>query len=58
MVIPSVAAAAGSAAGSRTIQEGDLVVVYESFNAIKAVYVDKKGQYANRYGTFLHKVLP
>jgi hypothetical protein len=42
--------------GPRLIQEGDLVVVYESYNAIKAVYVDKKGQYANRFGNFQHKV--
>jgi hypothetical protein len=52
MVLPQ----ASTGPGPRLIQEGDLVVVYESYNAIKAVYVDKKGQYANRFGNFQHKV--
>jgi hypothetical protein len=48
---------AATGPGPRLIQEGDLVVVYESYNAIKAVYVDKKkGQHANRFGNFQHKV--
>jgi hypothetical protein len=53
MVLPQ----AVTGPGPRLIQEGDLAVVYESYNAIKAVYVDsKKGQYANRFGNFQHKV--
>uniref|UniRef100_A0A383VEF1 tRNA (adenine(58)-N(1))-methyltransferase n=1 Tax=Tetradesmus obliquus TaxID=3088 RepID=A0A383VEF1_TETOB len=51
MVLPQAA----TGPGPKLIQEGDLVVVYESYNAIKAVYVDKKGQYANRFGNFQHK---
>ncbi|KAF6250328.1 tRNA methyltransferase complex GCD14 subunit-domain-containing protein [Scenedesmus sp. NREL 46B-D3] len=51
MVLPQ----AVTGPGPRLIQEGDLVVVYESYNALKAVYVDKKGQCANRFGNFQHK---
>lgn len=40
----------------RRIQEGDLVIVYESYTNIKAVYVNSKEKIHNRYGTFLHKV--
>lgn len=52
MVLPSEQAGPSP----RTIQEGDLVVIYESFNSIKFAYVDKKYNYANRFGTFHHKV--
>jgi len=40
----------------RKIKEGDLVVVYENYTSIKAVYVDIKDKVQNRYGTFMHKV--
>jgi hypothetical protein len=30
--------------------------VYESFNAAKAVTVEPKGHYQNRFGSFFHKV--
>jgi hypothetical protein len=51
----ALAAAAGS---SGTIQEGDLVIVYESFSSIKYVYVTQKGCFSNKFGNFLHKVRP
>lgn len=54
MVLPSEAAGPSP----RTIQEGDLVVIYESFNSIKFAYVEKKASYVNRFGTFHHKVGP
>ena len=40
----------------RVIQEGDTVVVYERFDAMKAVTVTTKGQYSNRFGNFAMKV--
>ena len=42
--------------GPRKIANGDLVIVYESFNAMKAVYVDAKEAFRNRFGTFPQKV--
>lgn len=50
------AAAASVPAASRVIQEGDLVIVYESFQSIKHIYVDPKAQFQNRYGCFNQKV--
>jgi hypothetical protein len=44
------------AAGPRPIQEGDLVIVYESYNSIKSLHVDPKGQFSNRFGNFAQKV--
>jgi len=41
---------------ARPIQEGDLVVVYEGFDNMKAVRVTANGQYNNKYGSFAHKV--
>lgn len=38
--------------GLRTIQDGGLVVVYESFNAMKAVKVDRTKTVQNRHGVF------
>ena len=38
------------------IQEGDMVIVYERFDSMKAVTVSAKGQYQNRFGCFLMKV--
>jgi hypothetical protein len=52
MVIPSE----HTSPSPRCISEGDLVIVYESFNAIKAVTVEPKGHYQNRFGAFFHKV--
>jgi hypothetical protein len=40
---------------SRTIQEGDLVIVYESHMAMKALVVRKDGVFSNRFGQFLVK---
>ena len=37
------------------IAEGDLVIVYESFSAMKAVYVEAGAAFQNRFGTFPHK---
>eukprot|EP00775_Hariotina_reticulata_P001132 gene1132-1469_t len=51
MVLPSSEAVPAE----RRIKEGDLVIVYESYTNIKAVYVDSKEKIHNRYGTFLHK---
>lgn len=51
------AAAASSSSAPRTIREGDLVIVYESPQSMKAVTIDGgKGQFQNRFGNFPHKV--
>ena len=39
-----------------TIQPGDLVVVYERFNAMKAVYVDPSKVHDTKFGGFQMKV--
>ncbi|KAI7845297.1 hypothetical protein COHA_001140 [Chlorella ohadii] len=39
----------------RSIAEGDLVVVYEGYDNMKAVRVAANGNYNNKYGTFPHK---
>lgn len=52
----AAAAQAHVPAASRTIKEGDLVIVYESFQSIKHIYVDPKAQFQNRYGCFNQKV--
>ena len=53
------AAAASSSSSPRTIREGDLVIVYESPQSMKAVTIDgAKGQFQNRFGNFPHKVGP
>jgi hypothetical protein len=51
MVLPQPA----EGPGPRLIKEGDLVIVYESFLAIKSAYVDSKATYASRFGKFPHK---
>jgi len=44
------------AQGGRKISDGDLVVVYESYDCMKAVRVEsKRGQLNNRHGAFLHR---
>lgn len=50
------AATAAASAAANTIKEGDLVIVYESFQSIKHLYVDSKAQFQNRYGRFNQKV--
>ena len=51
------AAAASSSSAPRTIREGELVIVYESPQSMKAVTIDgAKGQFQNRFGNFPHKV--
>ncbi|KAL3680562.1 hypothetical protein R1sor_023518 [Riccia sorocarpa] len=40
--------------GDRLIQDGDLVIVYESYKQMKAVTVTKNGEFQNRYGLFMH----
>ena len=42
----------------RTIQAGDLVIVYESINSLKAVVVDPSIRFENRFGSFAQKVSP
>ena len=39
-----------------TMQEGDLVVVYEHYNSMKAVYISAGAKFENRFGSFPHKV--
>lgn len=42
--------------GGRRIQDGDLVVVYESYDSMRAHYVEaRKGQLSNKHGHFPHK---
>ncbi|KAF5842670.1 S-adenosyl-L-methionine-dependent methyltransferase [Dunaliella salina] len=43
------------AQGQPRIQDKSLVIVYESINSMKAVHVDAKARYDNRYGSFLQK---
>lgn len=57
----SAAAATATAAeeagpGPGTIKDGDLVIVYESFNAMRSVTVDSKGRLETKFGSFRHKV--
>lgn len=46
----------GSDGNERTIQEGDLVIVYERFDAMKAVTVKSSDIFQNRFGAFAMKV--
>lgn len=39
----------------RCIAEGDLLVVYEGFDSMKAQRVVAKGQYNNKFGSFYHQ---
>lgn len=56
MIIPVSDVGALAATAKRTIKAGDLVVVYEGFSSMKYVTIDPKGQFNNRYATFLQKV--
>ena len=44
-------------ATQRTIADGDLVILYEQFDSMKAVYVDAKENIQSRFGCFPMKVL-
>lgn len=52
------ALAASASCSPRTIQVGDLVIVYEGINSMKAVSVSDRGGYENKFGYFAHKVGP
>ena len=41
---------------TKNIQDGDLVIVYESFTSLKAVDVESTGHFQNAYGLFPMKV--
>ncbi len=45
-----------ASASARTIAVGDLVIVYETPMSMKAVTVEAKGQFQNRFGSFQHRV--
>jgi tRNA (adenine57-N1/adenine58-N1)-methyltransferase len=38
----------------RRIQEGDLIIIYESHDRMKAVQVSAKDTLQNRFGSFKH----
>jgi hypothetical protein len=40
----------------RTIQPGDMVIVYERYDSMKSLTVSQKGRYNNRWGSFPMKV--
>lgn len=40
----------------RRIEQGDLVIVYERFDSMKAVRVSAKDTFQNRFGAFPMKV--
>lgn len=42
----------------RTIADGDLVILYEQFDSMKAVYVNAKENIQSRFGCFPMKVHP
>ena len=42
----------------RTIKAGDLVVVYEGYQSLKAVYIDPVKCHNTRNGSFPHKASP
>ena len=46
------AEAGGEGAGAGAIREGDLVVVYERADSMKAARVQAAGAYGSRFGTF------
>jgi hypothetical protein len=45
-----------SLAGPRCIQEGDLVIIYETPQSLRSALVTQKGRFDNRFGSFTHKV--
>jgi tRNA (adenine57-N1/adenine58-N1)-methyltransferase len=49
--------AESAAQPERAIAEGDLVVVYEGFESMKAVRVAARAQFQNKFGCFDHKVI-
>lgn len=42
--------------GKPSIEEGDMVIVYERFDSMKAMTVTAAGGYQNRFGHFMMKV--
>ena len=40
----------------RLMRDGDLVVVYERFDSMKAVTLSAKGTFSNKFGNFPMKV--
>ena len=50
--------AESAAQPERAIAEGDLVVVYEGFESMKAVRVAARAQFQNKFGCFDHKGPP
>ena len=38
------------------IKDGDMVIVYERFDSMKAVTVTTDGKYQNKFGLFIMKV--
>lgn len=46
----------GPAGEAPVIKDGDMVIVYERFDSMKAVTVTSAGQYQNKFGLFLMKV--
>ena len=49
-------AESSNTAWDRNIQDGDLVVVYERFDSLKAVVVNSRSEFSNRFGHFQMKV--
>ncbi len=45
-----------AAASPRCIQSGELVVIYERFDMIKAARVNVKNSHTNKWGTYPMKV--
>ena len=42
--------------GKPSIEEGDMVILYERFDSMKALTVTANGSYQNRFGLFMMKV--
>lgn len=40
----------------RSIQAGDMVIVYERYDSMKSMTVSQSGRYNNRWGAFAMKV--
>lgn len=55
-IYPSLDVAPNAGPSPRTIQDGDLVIVYENMNYMKAVTVKSSEKFDNRFGSFPHKV--
>ena len=42
----------------RLVKAGDLVIIYEGHQSMKAAFVDIKKCHNSRFGAFMHKVRP